>query len=323
MIMKVMSKYWKKGFFLFFMLIIFTVMGCSATLNPKENKHEKTVTNQETINQNNPGDISSPISEPQNKKDTGILLVHFIDVGQADAIFLQLPNNQTMLIDAGNNKDAGIVVNYIRKTGVKKIHYLVGTHPHEDHIGGIDTVIESFDIEKVIMPKVNHTTKTFRDVLTAVKKKDLKITRALSGKTILNNKYLTIKILGPVDTNYEELNNYSAVIKVTYKKTDFLFTGDAEKESEKQILQSGANIKSDVLKIGHHGSNSSTTQPFLDQINPQYGVISVGKDNDYDHPSKKTLNRLKKSGVKVFRTDKDGTLIFKSDGNSISISKQH
>lgn len=208
------------------------------------------------------------------------LKVHFLDVGQADSILVQLPNGQTMLIDAGNNSDANFVVDYIKKAGIKKIDYLVGTHPHEDHIGGLDAVIKDFDIGKVIMPNKTHTTDTFKDVLTATQNKGLKITKAEAGKVLLDENGLNITILAPSGSSYEELNNYSAVIKLTFGKTSFLFTGDAEDISEFEMLAKSISPKADVLKVEHHGSDSSTSAGFLKAVDPAYAVISVGTDND-------------------------------------------
>ncbi len=264
---------------------------------------------------------------PDGPKDTlspyvpadGLLKVHFIDVGQADCILAQLPGGENMLVDAGNNDDGDRVVSYLRSAGVDKIDFLVGTHPHEDHIGGLDMVINNFDIGKVYMPKVNHTTKTYRDVLSAVKAKGLKITTAGAGVEMFNNAGVDAIMLAPVNSGYEELNDYSAVIKLSYKNVKFLLTGDAEEISEKEILNAGYDVKADVLKVGHHGSRSSTSPAFLKAVSPQYAVISVGNDNDYGHPHRETLQKLKKANVKVFRTDQDGTMVFSTDGKKINL----
>ncbi len=252
----------------------------------------------------------------ENAASKDQLIVHFLDVGQADSIFIELPNKETMLIDAGNNADDKFVVNYIRNLSYNKINYVVGTHPHEDHIGGLDTVISTFDIGNIYMPKVEHTTKTFEDVLLAVKNKNLKIKTAKAGVNIVNNGDLKIDIIAPVNDKYEDLNNYSAVVKITYKDNSFLFMGDAEKLSEDELT---ADVKADVIKIGHHGSYTSTSEEFLKRVSPTYAVISVGKDNDYGHPHKETIDLLNKSNVKVYRTDIAGTIVIKSDGYNMDI----
>lgn len=252
----------------------------------------------------------------ENAASKDKLIVHFLDVGQADSIFIELPNKETMLIDAGNNADDKFVVNYIKNLSYNKINYVVGTHPHEDHIGGLDTVINTFDIGNIYMPKVEHTTKTFEDVLLAVKNKNLKIKTGKVGVNIVNNGDLKIDIIAPVNDKYEDLNNYSAVVKITYKDNSFLFMGDAEKLSEDELT---ADVKADVIKIGHHGSYTSTSEEFLKRVSPTYAVISVGKDNDYGHPHKETIDLLNNSNVKVYRTDIAGTIVIKSDGYNIDI----
>jgi beta-lactamase superfamily II metal-dependent hydrolase len=250
------------------------------------------------------------------------LRVHFLDVGQADSILVQLPNGKNMLIDAGNNEDDELVVSYLEKQGIKKIDYLVGTHPHEDHVGGLDTVIEHFDIGNVYLPKVNHTTKTYQDVLISLKNKGLKVTTAKAGVKLFNEDQLHATIISPINNDYQELNDYSAVIKLVYQDTSFLFTGDAEELVENEILSSGAAVKADVLKIGHHGSASSTSDNFLAAVNPKLAVISVGADNNYGHPHQETMEKLNNAGISVLRTDQLGTIIIKSNGKQISNDNQ-
>lgn len=262
----------------------------------------------------NTPDISIP-----NVEENAKLIVNYIDVGQADSIFIELPNSQTMLIDAGNNDDGETVVNYIKNLSYDTINYVIGTHPHEDHIGGLDTVINEFNIDAVYMPKVQHNTATFEDVLLAIQDKGLKINTAKSGKNILNIDNLNVEILAPVNDTYDELNNYSAVIKITYGNNSFLFMGDAESLSENEIT---ADLKADMLKVGHHGSDTSTSREFLSKATPTYAVISVGADNRYGHPSNEILALLDEFDVNIFRTDEQGTIVARSDGNMILINKE-
>ena len=244
------------------------------------------------------------------------LRVHFIDVGQADCTLVELPKGKTMLIDAGNNDDGNDVVSYLKMCGVEKVDVLVGTHPHEDHIGGLDDVINNFEIGAIYMPKVQSNTKTFRDVLNSVKQKDLTIKTAKAGVNIISDENINVGFVAPVGDKYEEINNYSAVIHLKYKNKAFLFTGDAEKLSENEITD---NISVDVLKLGHHGSSTSTGEEFFYRVNPEYVYIPCGAGNDYGHPHKETISLLSSAGVKVFRADIDGTVIFETDGTDLRV----
>jgi len=269
------------------------------------------------IEENKPVEQEGSTSESVNKK----LKVHFIDVGQADSILIQTPDGKSMLIDAGNNADGQAVVSYLKGQGVSKIDILVGTHPHEDHIGGMDNVINSFEIGQIYMPKVSHTTKTYEDVLTAISRKGLKITSPTPGSTFSLGE-VRFTILAPNSSTYEDMNDYSIVLKMEYGNTSFLFTGDAEQVSENEIIAKGYNLKADVLKVGHHGSSSSTSQAFLDKVSPKYAVIMVGSDNNYGHPHKETMDKLEAKGIPVYRTDENGTIVATSDGNNITFNTQ-
>jgi competence protein ComEC len=264
---------------------------------------------------------ATPVPDTEAAADNP-LKVHFIDVGQADSILVQTPSGKTMLIDAGNNADGNAVVSYIKSQGIKKIDVLVGTHPHEDHIGGMDTVVNSFDIGKIYMPRATTTTKTYEDVLTAISRKGLKITAAKGGQTIDVDPAIKADVLAPNSSTYDDLNNFSVVLKLTYKNTSFLLAGDAEDISEQEMVNKGYNLKADVLKVGHHGSDSSTTPAFLKAVSPKYAVISVGRGNDYGHPAPATLTKLASAGIEIYRTDEAGTIIATSDGNTIRLDKK-
>lgn len=247
------------------------------------------------------------------------LEIHFIDVGQAESILIK-KGNESMLIDAGNNSDGDLVVDYIKKQNISSLKYVIGTHPHADHIGGLDDVIDTFEIEKVIMPNAVTNTKTFEEVLDSIKNKGLSITKAKVGNSYeLNGAQFTI--LAPNKEKYKDLNDYSVVIKLVNGNNSFLFTGDAEELSEKEMLENNERLlKADVLNVGHHGSVTSTSEAFLNAVDPKFAVISAGKDNSYGHPHKEILERLEDKGIKIYRTDLQGDIIVISDGETIQFN---
>jgi competence protein ComEC len=268
---------------------------------------------------------SAPEQKPQAVAETvkgSALKLHFIDVGQADSILVQTPSGKVMLVDAGNNADGETVVSYLKSQGVKKIDVLVGTHPHEDHVGGMDTVIYAFLVGKIYMPRATTTTKTYEDVVNAITAKGLKIAIAKGGTSIDIDPSIKADILAPNSSSYDDLNNYSVVIKLAYGQTSFMLNGDAEDVSEQEMLAKRYNLKANVLKVGHHGSDSSTTPAFLKAVSPKYAIISVGAGNSYGHPAPETLARLASAGIQVYRTDEAGTIIVTSDGNTIKINKK-
>ncbi len=222
-----------------------------------------------------------------------------------------------MLIDAGESNDSEMIINYLNDLNYTKIDYLVGTHPHADHIGGMEEVINAFDIENIYMPKISTNTKTYEDLLTTISDNNLKIKTATSDVIILEEENYKVEIIGPVE-EYSDLNNSSAVIKITYYNNSFLFMGDAEKESEEDIIAK-YDIDVDVLKVGHHGSDTSSTEEFITEVTPKYAIISVGEDNKYNLPKQSTIDSLESVGAKVFRTDLDGTVIISSDGNNLAV----
>ena len=250
------------------------------------------------------------------------LKVHFIDVGQADCILIQTPSNHTMLIDAGNDDDSDKILSYIKKLNIKKIDVIIGTHPHEDHIGGLHSIISGFEIGKIYIPKVSSNTKTFEKLLNTIKSKSIKVTTATAGLKISLDSKLAVNILAPNGVKYDDVNNYSAVVKLVFGNTSFLFTGDAEEVSENEMLAKKYILKADVLKEGHHGSNSSTSINFLNAVSPKFAVISVGKNNDYGHPADETISKLVNAKIKIFRTDLSGTIIATSDGRTITFEEK-
>lgn len=248
----------------------------------------------------------------------GNVTVHFIDVGQGASQLIVGPLGKTMLIDAGNNDKEELIVAYLKKQKINKIDILIGTHPDADHIGGMDAVIDNYEIGKIYMPKVQANTKTFADVLLAVQEKGLKVTTAKAGITLDWESNVKINMIAPIN-QYDDTNEMSAVIHLSYGSTSFLFTGDAEAGSEKDMISSNANLRADVMMIGHHGSNSSTTQAFLNAVQPTYAVIQVGKDNKYGHPTSEVLQRLNVKKIKVYRNDEQGNIIFTTNGKDITV----
>ena len=265
------------------------------------------VVNSKDNNQNN---ISNIVSSTDN------LEIYYLDVGNADSILIRYHNNN-VLIDAGNNEDGEKLVNYFKSLGVENFKYVIGTHSHEDHIGGMDNIINSFNIEHFYMPSTITTTKTFEDVIDSLTKKNIKFeTPKIDYK--FNIEDIEFKVLY-IGDNKEDLNKTSIILKMTHKETSYLFTGDATSETEKEILNK--DIKSTVLKVAHHGSQYSSTAKFLNEVKPKYAIIEVGKDNDYGHPKKVVLQKLEKIGAEIYRTDQDGTIHLISDGKNIKIEK--
>ncbi len=244
------------------------------------------------------------------------LEIYFIDVGQADSILVQ-NKEESMLIDAGNNEDGKDVVNFIKEKGIKKLNYVIGTHPHEDHIGGLDDVINSsLEIENIFMPKIQTNTKTFEDVLDAISNKGLNITAPQKGDEFKIGE-AKCEVMTDSILDQKNLNLSSIIIKLQFGNNSFLFMGDAETKNE----ETRNWPKVDLLKVGHHGSNTSSSEEFLNQVKPKYSIIMVGKNNSYKLPKSETIEKLNKIGSQIYRTDENGTIQVTSDGNDIEIKK--
>lgn len=268
-----------------------------------------------TENKNQEGPIKERKTEDVIFADENTLNVYFIDVGQADSILLENKGHY-MLIDAGNNEDGPKLVNYFNEQDIKEFDYVVGTHAHEDHIGGMDDIIKNFKIDNFYMPDAITTTKTFEDVLAALEETNVIFQTPKVNQTF-NLQDTTITTLS-VTADEKNLNDTSIVLKVEHGTNTFLFMGDASTKIEKNLLNK--DIKSDVLKVGHHGSRYSTSLEFLKKVSPEYAVISVGENNTYKHPHEEILKRLEEQNIQIYRTDKQGTILAKSNGSIITFS---
>lgn len=256
----------------------------------------------------------------------GDIQVHMIDVGQADCLLVRIPEGNTVkniLIDAGTseNHTSDVVTDYLTSCGIKEIEYFIVTHPHLDHIGAATAVVKNFTVKNVIIPDCEYSTSTWTKFLTALDSGNINTVFSEVGKTYSVGE-ASFRILAPSANMLagDEANNYSIVIRLVYKDTSFMFTGDAHTESEAEILKtfSASELKCNVLKVGHHGSSSSTSQEFLDAVDPDIALISLGAGNSYGHPHKETLAKLNSSEITVLRTDELGTVVLVSDGKTVS-----
>ena len=240
--------------------------------------------------------------------------IQFLDVGEADCILIK-NNNNYALVDAGNNEDGKKIVAYFKDLGITQFDYVFATHPHEDHIGGMDDIIKNFIVKEYYMIDMELDIMTYKEIITILNKKNIAYKIPKIGQ-IFNLDDATIEVLW-LDNDIEDINKDSMILKVQYKNTSYLLTGDATIDSEKEILEK--DIKSDVLKVGHHGSKYSSSAEFLQKVHPQYAIISVGKDNDYDFPKKVILDKLEYLNATIYRTDLSGTIIVSSNGEAINI----
>lgn len=241
--------------------------------------------------------------------------VHFIDVGQADAA-LVLCDGKAMLIDGGNAPDSDLIYTYLKKHAITHLDYIISTHAHEDHVGGLSGALQYATVGTAYSPVTTYDSKAFENFKTALANRGAEITVPTVG-TNFQLGSASCQILA-VNTETNDTNNTSIVLRIEYGQTYFLFTGDAETPVEQVLLDSGSNLKSTVLKVGHHGSNSSTCYRFLREVMPEYAVISVGKGNTYGHPTDDVLSRLRDADVALYRTDMHGDVICTSDGKTVS-----
>lgn len=261
--------------------------------------------------------LTSCTNSNSNTLDPLILKVHYIDIGQGDSELIQV-NGKNLLIDSGPEENSSKLISYLSKQHIQKLDFVVVTHPHEDHIGAMSEVIKKYKIDNFYAPYITTTTRAFSTMVSELKKKGLKINSAYQGVCLNLGNDISCTMLAPNNSSYINLNDYSAVIKITYKNCSFLFMGDAQKLSEGEILRNDLDVSCDVIKIGHHGSSTSSSKEFLDSAAPKVAVISCGKSNDYGHPHAATLNSLKTRNIDFYRTDIDGTVVITSNGKTIS-----
>lgn len=248
--------------------------------------------------------------------------VHIIDVGQGDSIFIQTLEDKRILIDAGDEEAEHTVYSYLKRRGVKKIDVLIATHPDTDHIGSMDYIIDKFKISHFYMPDAKTDSEAFYNLLDSCKEKNLKIEYLTKGDRLKIDSSTTMEILSP--STITDKNNLNSIVSLlNYKGYEFLFTGDAEKENESEILSSCNLPDIEFLKAGHHGSSSSSTDEFIEKLKPEAVAISCGYNNDYGHPHRSVLDTFRKNGAVVYRTDKNGSLVFYCDENGIFTKKKY
>lgn len=298
----------KKNGFRNRLLFGLTLLGLAAALLT-QNEHKET-----QLTQSQQAETQQIQSLPEDSR----LEVHYLDVDQGDATLI-LCDGHAMLIDAGNNNKGTQVQLYLKKQGVEKLDYVIGTHPDADHIGGLDVILYKFDCDTILMPEYGKDTKTYDDVIQTMKYKGYSSISPAAGDTYtLGSAAFTV--VAPNGTYGENANDYSIGILLQHGENRFLFTGDAEADSEADMLENGIDLSADVYKAAHHGSSTANTEEFLEAVAPRYAVISCGTDNSYGHPHEEVLERFRKKGIQVFRTDEQGTILAVSNGKEITIS---
>ncbi len=302
--------------------LVLIAAGCTDSL---KNPSEKTSSQEsQPIEQPTPVPTpkqSAPITQNTITPSGQNLTVHFLDVGRGDSILLEY-DGKSILIDAGESDQGEVVSDYLKDQGISKLDYVVATHPHSDHIGGMVDVLNNFKVEHFIDSGYPHTSKTYENMLTTIDQKNIPFTTPKRGDKIDFASGINVEVLNPGTTYYsDDLNQNSIVLKVTDGKVSFLLMGDAGLEAENDIMKEGYDVDSDILKVGHHSSRTASGKTFISAVSPEVSVIEVGKGNDYGHPHAEVLERLQKVS-KVYRTDLDGTVTVSTDGSTYSVTTQ-
>lgn len=262
--------------------------------------------------------------EKSNLNNTdGYLEVHYLDVDQGDAIYIKV-NDYDILVDSGPKSECEHLMSQLRNLNIADFEMVIATHPHEDHIGGMLSVFNTYKVKSFYMPNVSNTTMAFENMINAVAKEGLKINEIKAGMKFNLGEGAKLEVYSPSKNEYENLNDYSPIMKLTYGDNTFLFTGDAEKVAEEEVLDNYSNkeLKADVLKYAHHGSSTSSLKKFIKAVSPKYGVISCGLDNNYGHPHREVLKLIDKYDIETYRTDMQGRITVISDGTNITIKTE-
>lgn len=262
-------------------------------------------------------EFEQELRKPEDYSDLGLFEAHFIDVGQGDSTLLITPNGKTVLIDGGKESEADQLVQYLTDYGIETIDLMVSTHPDADHIGGLVSVLEQFEVRQVVDSGKSHTTQIYTDYLSLIDQKNIPFEVAQEGSFLDVDSAVNIEVLNALEES-SDTNDSSIVLKVSYDESDFLLTGDADTEIEAEMIAEGYNLDSEVLKVGHHGSDTSTSQAFLDAVDPLIAAVSVG-DNSYGHPAPTVMERLSNYGLDLYTTQQNGDILMTSDGQEITV----
>ena len=253
--------------------------------------------------------------------ETDSFEIHFIDINQGDAMLIRTPAQKNILIDSGSKKNDYLLFSYLNNFFIDSFDIVIATHPDEDHIGSMERIIEEYDISEFYMPDKIHTTNTYKYMLEALKDNNIPVKIAKEGQVIVVDEDTKIYILHPDESFYDDNNDYSIVTKIVYKNYSFLLTGDIDSDIEQKLVNKYNDfLKSDVLKLAHHGSSSSSSKIFLKTVSPLAAIISAGKNNDYSHPHKEVIQNLKSLDIPVYRTDEQGTIVFYANESSLSVN---